>query len=46
MISGKKTVVVALVAVAFASLIGGGLWYLAVSFKSGMHEYYQRLNAR
>jgi uncharacterized protein YdgA (DUF945 family) len=41
----RQHVAVALL-IAFASILIGGLWYMAVSFKSGMHEYYQRLNAR
>jgi hypothetical protein len=43
-LSGKirrQYVVVTLVVV--GSLIGG-LWYLAGSFKNGMHEYYQQLS--
>jgi hypothetical protein len=42
----RQHFVAALVIMAFAGSLVGGLWYLAASFKNGMHDYYQRLNAR
>ena len=41
----RQHVAVALVMIAFAASLVGGLWYPAALFKNGMREYHQQ-NAR